>query len=115
MEAAVAAHDRDRTTEEETLEDAAEQVEVLDEAFGVFPVVVFIDVQDVNAVEIAADDAHEVGHDRERGNHEDAGQEPRHDEVMHGVGSIALECVDMIGNSLCFVFSSYNSHDVASQ
>src|SRR5262245_47657967 len=107
MEAAVAAHDRDRTTEEETLEDAAEQVEVLDEAFGVFPVVVLVDVEDVNAVEITADDAHEVGHDRERGNHEDAGQEPRHHEVMHGVGSHAFEGIDLLGNSHCAEFSRH--------
>ena len=79
------------------------------------PVVVRVDVQNVDAVERAADDAHEVGHDRERGNQQEAAEEPRHDEVVDRVGAHAGQGVDLLGDAHRAQLGGHGAADAAGQ
>jgi hypothetical protein len=59
----------------------------LNELLGIVPIMVRVDVEDLHAVDPSADDAHEDRHDRERRNHEQAGEESRHHQVVHRVSA----------------------------
>src|SRR5689334_16682063 len=67
--------------EKEALEDATEKVKSIHELFAVSPVVMHVDFQNHDAVKVAPDHPHEVGHDGQRRYQKNARQEPRHDEI----------------------------------
>ena len=69
----------------------------------------------LDAIDVAADDAHEVGHDRQRRDQEDAGQEPRHDQVVDRVGAHALQGVDLLGDAHRAQLGGHRAADAAGQ
>ena len=101
--------------EEQALEYSAENIETVDAVLRVLQVKMPIDIQIVDAVEPSAEDAHEVGHDRQGGDQQQAGQEPRHDEIMDRIGAHARQGVDLLGHAHRAQFGRHGAAHAARQ
>ena len=99
VEAAMATDQGDRRAEEVALEHAGEDIQAVHEVAGVLPVGERIDVEDLRADDRAADDPHEVAHQGQERDQQDARQEPRDDQVVDRVGPQRREGVDLLGHA----------------
>ena len=68
-----------------------------------------------DGVEQGPDHAHEVGHDRQRRDQQQAAEEPRHHEVMDRIGAHARQGVDLLGDAHRAQFGGHGAAHAAGQ
>ena len=99
MKAAVTTDHRDRATEEETLDDAANEIPIADERGGVVPIEVTVDAEAIHTVKVAAEHAHKVCDDGQQWNQNQAREKSRHHEMLDRTDAHAAQGVDLFCDS----------------
>lgn len=98
MEALVTTYDADGRTEERALYYAYKYIEVLDVLGAVNPVLLCVGAVSPHHDTVAAEDAEKIAIHRKERNQQEAGKEPRNNEVLDGVGGQRPEGVDLLGD-----------------
>ena len=98
VEAVVAAHQRDQVSEDRRLDEAGAHVHRLQVLEGVVDVGLRVEAELVDAHQVAAEDADDVGNQDQEGQHEKAGDQAGCDQVLVRIGRQRRERVDLLGD-----------------
>ena len=97
VEAADAGDQRKDQAEHRRLDEAGDDVVAhVEELEGVLEVAHGIGPEQLHGHEVPARDPDRVAHDHEQGQHEDRRRDPRHHEVLHGLGAERRQGVDLL-------------------
>ena len=94
----IAAHQRDQVAEDGGLDEAGGHVHDLQVLEGVADIGVRVEAELEDADQVAAADADDIGDQDEEGQHQQAGEQARHDQVLVRVGRERGERVDLLGD-----------------
>jgi len=87
FEPLVATDHRNRRSKKDTLEQPNKQIEIGHEFSTVVPIVMYVNADNINAIEVTASDAHEISHHCQSRYQKQARQKPRHDQITNRIGT----------------------------